>query len=126
LITFNFINIAWVFFRAKEWGDAVKVLNGMVGFNGIEISNNLYSSLGFLMMYGVKFGPWIQAVELNSKWVLVWFLFASILLILKHNTISYAINKFSTSIKFSIFTSTIILINIFYMNQKSAFLYFNF
>ena len=24
LITFNFINIAWVFFRAKEWGDAVK------------------------------------------------------------------------------------------------------
>ncbi|MDH4945508.1 MBOAT family protein, partial [Sulfurimonas sp. C5] len=25
-ITFNFINIAWVFFRAKEWDDAIKVL----------------------------------------------------------------------------------------------------
>ncbi len=29
LITFNFINIAWVFFRAKEWNDAIKVLRGM-------------------------------------------------------------------------------------------------
>ncbi len=28
-ITFNFINIAWVFFRAKEWSDAVMVLRGM-------------------------------------------------------------------------------------------------
>jgi len=28
-ITFNFINIAWVFFRAQKWGDAVKVLEGM-------------------------------------------------------------------------------------------------
>ena len=29
-ITFNFVNIAWVFFRAKEWDDAIKVLQGMV------------------------------------------------------------------------------------------------
>lgn len=28
-ITFNFINVAWVFFRAKEWDDAIKVLKGM-------------------------------------------------------------------------------------------------
>ena len=24
-ITFNFINISWVFFRAREWEDAIKV-----------------------------------------------------------------------------------------------------
>ena len=34
-ITFNFINISWVFFRAKEWDDAIEVLSGMVGFNGL-------------------------------------------------------------------------------------------
>lgn len=28
-ITFNFINIAWIFFRAKEWTDALKVLESM-------------------------------------------------------------------------------------------------
>ena len=33
-ITFNFVNIAWVFFRAKEWDDALKVLKGMFGLGG--------------------------------------------------------------------------------------------
>lgn len=36
-ITFNFVNIAWVFFRAKEWDDALKVLDGMFFW-----SNNTY------------------------------------------------------------------------------------
>jgi D-alanyl-lipoteichoic acid acyltransferase DltB (MBOAT superfamily) len=27
--TFNFVNIAWIFFRARDWGSAVKVLSGM-------------------------------------------------------------------------------------------------
>ena len=28
-VTFNFVNVAWVFFRAKSWDDATKVLHGM-------------------------------------------------------------------------------------------------
>jgi len=28
-ITFNFINITWVFFSAKEWDDAMKIPSGM-------------------------------------------------------------------------------------------------
>jgi len=125
-ITFNFINISWVFFRAKEWDDAIKVLNGMVGLNGIEISNNLNHSLDFLSQYGVTFGPWIAAVQVNSKGFLVWFLFVSIILYLKDNTVGYSKNKFQTSIKYSIITSIVILIDVFYINQKSTFLYFNF
>jgi D-alanyl-lipoteichoic acid acyltransferase DltB (MBOAT superfamily) len=34
LITFNFVNIALVVFRAREFGDAVKVLRGMAGLSG--------------------------------------------------------------------------------------------
>ncbi len=34
VITFNFINISWVFFRAKEWDDALKVISGMFGLSG--------------------------------------------------------------------------------------------
>jgi alginate O-acetyltransferase complex protein AlgI len=34
-VTFNFINVGWVFFRAKTFGDAIRVLEGMAGFNGI-------------------------------------------------------------------------------------------
>jgi len=29
VLTFNFVNIAWIFFRAKDFEDALKVLNGM-------------------------------------------------------------------------------------------------
>ena len=31
-LTFQFVNASWVFFRATEWSDAVKVLRGMVNF----------------------------------------------------------------------------------------------
>lgn len=36
-ITFNFVNIAWVFFRAEEWSDAKKVLKGMFDLNGVML-----------------------------------------------------------------------------------------
>jgi len=39
-ITFNFINIAWVFFRAKEWNDAIKVLSGMVDISSMFSSHS--------------------------------------------------------------------------------------
>lgn len=34
LVTFNFVNMAWVFFRAKSWGDAIGVLKAMSGLQG--------------------------------------------------------------------------------------------
>lgn len=36
-ITFNFVNLAWVFFRALTWSEALKVLKGMVAINNIVI-----------------------------------------------------------------------------------------
>jgi D-alanyl-lipoteichoic acid acyltransferase DltB (MBOAT superfamily) len=57
LITFNFVNVTWVFFRAETWGDALKVLNGMLGLNGVAlpdvgiVENKLY----FLVNYGIVF-----------------------------------------------------------------------
>lgn len=36
LLTFNFINLTWIFFRAQTLEDALKVLRGMTGFDAIE------------------------------------------------------------------------------------------
>jgi alginate O-acetyltransferase complex protein AlgI len=44
-ITFNVVNIAWVFFRAKSIDDAVNVLKTMVGFNNI-LGLETFSSIG--------------------------------------------------------------------------------
>jgi alginate O-acetyltransferase complex protein AlgI len=34
ILTFNFINFTWIFFRAENWADAMKVLRGMSGLEG--------------------------------------------------------------------------------------------
>ena len=35
--TFLFINFSWIFFRAVEWSDAIKVLKGMLGLSGVVL-----------------------------------------------------------------------------------------
>ena len=63
-ITFNFLNITWVFFRAREWSDAKKVLFGMAGANGIIFSDDFRDSdtLRFLVdRYPENFGPLIYS-----------------------------------------------------------------
>lgn len=52
-ITFNFINIAWVFFRAEEFSDALEILRGMFGLNGVSIYGDisqLYIMIGFIIV----------------------------------------------------------------------------
>jgi len=46
-ITFNFINFAWVFFRAKSFEDAIKVIEGMLGFNGLGVDFSNKFMIGF-------------------------------------------------------------------------------
>ena len=38
LVTFLFVNFAWIFFRANSVVDAVNVMEGMLGMNGIAVS----------------------------------------------------------------------------------------
>lgn len=47
-VTFNFVNVAWIFFRAENWGDAIKVLKGMAGLSGIVITEKREQFLSFL------------------------------------------------------------------------------
>ncbi|MCF6331013.1 MAG: MBOAT family protein [Sulfurimonas sp.] len=49
LITFNFINITWVFFRAKEFDDAIKVLSGMFGLSD-GISQQEFEKIGLIFI----------------------------------------------------------------------------
>ena len=103
LITFNFVNIAWVFFRAKEWDDAIKVLSGMIGLNGISYIETAY-------------------FDKDHIWQIL--LVLLIVLILK-NTYQY-VN--SLKIKFiHIFIIVLMLvISITSLENVSEFLYFNF
>lgn len=62
ILTFGFVNTAWVFFRATTWTDATKVLKGMFGLNGITLPNG-FKQLSFLNnIKSVSFGSWNSAL----------------------------------------------------------------
>ena len=123
LITFNFVNIAWVFFRAKEWDDAVKVLSGMIGLSGIKIHTILQSKLSFLEGYGVEFGIY-DAVKLPVLEIL-WFVFGFALVLLFKNSIQI-ISNFQLNYKTVSLSAITFVLGFLSLNKVSEFLYFNF
>ena len=123
LITFNFVNVAWVFFRAKEWDDAVKVLGGMVGFSGITVSDKFILELSFLTKYGVTFDEWL--ISINGKDSFIWILISTLFILIFKNSMELS-KYFLPNIKYLIFTIIILLYTLSHFNKFSEFIYFNF
>jgi D-alanyl-lipoteichoic acid acyltransferase DltB (MBOAT superfamily) len=122
-ITFNFINIAWVFFRAREWDDAIKVLNGMFG-GQIILSEKFSSTLAFLSEYGVVFARVTENIGDGSK-ILNYLISAFFIILVLRNSMELQKN-FSFSKATLLFTSVIFFISLFSFSNISEFLYFNF
>ena len=105
-ITFNFVNVAWVFFRAEEWSDAIRILEGMISFSiDYNAESNtmqlIYILLGFLLIFCKNSNEIIQSVTKKN----IVFSIASLLT----------------------FFSILQMINIILQDDKiSEFLYFNF
>mgnify|MGYP000529989612 CR=1 FL=1 len=124
LITFNFVNIAWVFFRAKEWDDATKVLSGMFGFSGVIVKEKLIRKLEFLEEYGVVFGEVTVHIGDGSK-SLNWIILGFILTMLAKNSMMLA-NKFKTNTWYLLMQIVMIFTTLSMLDTVSEFLYFNF
>ena len=58
LITFNFINVTFVFFRAENWEGAMHVLNGMISIHSIQTPDNIqvfiYPIIAFALLLLTK------------------------------------------------------------------------
>jgi len=122
-ITFNFINIAWVFFRAKEWDDAIKILKSMFGFTGIEFSSKYTEKLAFLNDYGITFGEWLHHIDGNKSvsWILIGFIIVLATKNSKQLRESFRPNKW-----YLIFSIVLMMYAVSSLNKLSEFLYFNF
>ena len=119
-ITFNFINITWVFFRAKEWDDALKVLKGM--FAGPVVLNHAWQVP--LAWTGLPFGAWLQHIYADEQ-IFAWLLFAMLTAFLLPNS-HYWRQTFRPNALFlgwGILMATYALLD---LNKVSEFLYFNF
>ena len=123
-ITFNFVNIAWIFFRAKNWEDAIKVLKGMVGLTGIVIADKFSNKLAFLKSYGVTFDKVTEHIgdgDKSLKWILIGLIFV---LIFKNSMEQWKTFRFDYKSLFIAFVCFIY--GILSLNKVSEFLYFNF
>ena len=125
LITFNFVNIAWVFFRAKEWDDAVKVLGSMFSLNNVVLYPMFESKLSFLKSYGVTFSMMFGNIA-GSKSTIVIIIIVFILILFFRNSMERS-EEFKLNYKFAIFITILIYYSFISMiTVKSEFLYFNF
>jgi hypothetical protein len=120
-----------VFFRAKEWDDAVKVLSGMIDTNGIKIIKffnektiilkNIYltthdNSINYLINH-------FRDIEFAFIYILM-----SFILILSFKNSSQIIKQFSSNILILFFNICIFVFSIYIISlgSYSEFLYFNF
>ena len=133
LITFNFVNIAWVFFRAKEWDDAIKVIKGMFLGNVListEFANavNYFNPMiNYFKIMGVKYTGFVNIYIFEM--IIVAFI---MVLGFKNSMEIFFKDDFKLSnkdlYKYSILMALLFLIALFKgsIQEYSEFIYFNF
>jgi D-alanyl-lipoteichoic acid acyltransferase DltB (MBOAT superfamily) len=119
-ITFNFINISWVFFRAKEWEDAIKVLHGMF-FGSLVLPTSLSH---FYIDFISYTDTWLFNIY-GDKYTLVSLLFAFFIVMLMKNSIEL-LNNFVCNKITLFYVVCLLLISFLNLSGVHEFLYFNF
>jgi len=121
-LTFNFLNLSFVVFRADSLKDAVSVFRAM--FSGdLVLDYRWYEKFTFL--HGkVEFGAWLQHVSAtyHSLWYLL-FAFVGVLVFYNSQKIT---NIMKPNMKFLVAGTLVFTVAVLQMHRVSEFLYFNF
>jgi alginate O-acetyltransferase complex protein AlgI len=119
-ITFNYINIAFVFFRSKDFNIALNILCGMFGLNSSVNNNVLSSKFSFLMNLG-NFSSYVN----NDIYIFFWIFFCFLSVLFFTNSMELR-KSFRLNYKSSILCGLMFVISVLSLNKISEFLYFNF
>jgi D-alanyl-lipoteichoic acid acyltransferase DltB (MBOAT superfamily) len=124
LITFNFINATWVFFRARTWDDAMKVLKGMCGLTEIRLPAFLSGSLSFLLERGIRFGE--NLLVLKADDYTIWMIIATLFAVLVLKNSNEMVVRFHPDTKRMVFAVAVLTYAIFNLQRVTQFIYFQF
>jgi len=127
-ITFNFVNIAFIFFRAKEWNDAIKVLDSMFSLDNVVLPGLLRGKIGFLNQFNIDFGGFTDnlTTQVHEGEILLLAICVSLLFILIFKNSMEILKDFKASNYLLISTVMYFIISILKFNEYSEFLYFRF
>ena len=124
LLTFNFVNFSWVFFRALNFNDATKVVKGMLGFNGLGGTEQLTRVFGSFKKFQIALKHWLGSIDGNAQTL------AFILLCLIFSLFFWNSNemeeRFSPNWKNAFILGVISLYAMLNLQKASQFIYFNF
>ncbi len=128
-LTFNFINLTWVIFRAHSFNDAYKVIRGMFSFTGVSIGeffNFLSAPGGFLANYGIQFHSLPLTPGNNLRAVLLILLSFFIVLLMKNS--NHLLSTKISPLKSALWSGIFIFISLLslFFEVSSEFIYFRF
>ena len=125
-ITFNFINITWIFFRAKDFESAMKVLGSMFSLDNVVLPNFLESKLQFLKSFGIAFGGFVANIDNDGGKTLIPMIFFVFILVLFFKNSMEKWKDFELNYKTLFLAFFCFSMGILSLNKVSEFLYFNF
>jgi D-alanyl-lipoteichoic acid acyltransferase DltB (MBOAT superfamily) len=123
-VTFNFINITWVFFRAKDWDQALNVLSGMIGLQGMVLSEGYFIKISFLHSLILQHPSLFAVCNIDSDTFI--YTFIAFILVLMFSNSQTKMRYLQPTWKETIFSLTLLIYSIFNLSKVSEFLYFTF
>ena len=123
LITFNFINATWVFFRAKEWEDAMKVLSGMLDFNALVLPIFFETRLAMFKDH-IEFAGFLPNIQ-GSYNTVAWILGGFVLILFFKNSME-KLKAFKPTTLHAVLFVILFVISFYKLSGYSEFLYFRF
>jgi len=123
-VTFNFVNFANLVFRSTSLRDTGKILRGMLGMNGIMLSEKL-SGIPVLNASGISFGKWLNNIG-GDKFYLIYFIVGAALIAFLGKNARELSEQMKPNIKWALFTALVLSLGLVHMTQVRVFLYYNY
>jgi hypothetical protein len=131
-LTFQFVNFAWVFFRASTWADAMKMLRGMAGLSGFILPGALERFAALLKPLSVtRFGNFFTPFygTYLSYYTISLALAVGLLLVLAAENSNDLRSRFTPRPRTALYTGFLLFSSLMIIEAQThvaKFLYFNF
>lgn len=122
-LTFMYWNFTAIMWRATSVKEAVKVLRGIIGLDGVVLPSALEAS--FLKSLGIKFGPWLANLGENQFHYIFLIIASGAIIFLAKNSIELS-DRLKPNLRWALFTALLFGVSMIHLTQVSQFIYANF
>jgi len=127
LVTFIFVVVAWVFFRAESLGDAMAMVTAMSGANGIILPGFLESTFAPLSVFGIEFSDyWFTKIHwTTARYAFIVLPLLTVFVLFAPNTVEL-LGRFRLSSYSGVIVALAFAFSLALMRQDVEFIYYQF